>query len=162
MNEFPEAAGPEPGRARWPLWARLLLAGSLALNLLFVGLAMGIWWRVGDHAGHDLAGPRGASALVFALEKSDRRTFWRDLRAVHGAERAARPDPAVLLDMLRADPPDLDALAAAVSAEAGHRHARQAQIQKAWLDRIAAMSAQERARYADRLEQIWKTRRPRH
>jgi len=53
----------------WPL--RLLLLGSLALNLLVIGLAAGAMWRYGGDHGHRPPLPMAAT-LYRALPEADR------------------------------------------------------------------------------------------
>ncbi|MFU1683534.1 hypothetical protein ACM258_14040 [Phaeobacter piscinae] len=54
---------------------------------------------------------------------------------------------------MRASPFDAKALGGMLEAQATRRHNFQRSVQSAWLDQIVAMTAEERAAYADRLEQ---------
>jgi uncharacterized membrane protein len=138
-------------------WLRWLLVGSLALNLLVVGAVAGLgvaWMRgMGPEAGtRDVAWP-----YVAALTREDRRAVGRAIRAEMAAQgftradRRARYDEAVAL--LRAEPFD----AGAFSELLGHQFAASARLQSAGREalagRLGAMTADERAAYADRMEE---------
>lgn len=57
MNASAENSGGTPGNGRGRRWLWPVLTVSLALNLLFVGLMAGSWWRHG--------GPKGGRNQVF-------------------------------------------------------------------------------------------------
>ena len=143
-------------RKRCPLWVRILLAASLALNLAVVGLVAGLMLRgPGPLRG---GGPGLSYALpyIVALDRSDR-------RAVLGAVRkdpdlpdraARRAQFADMLTALRAEPWDRDAVRAVLAQQADGVARVQAVAQEAWLDTIAEMSPQQRADYADTVEAV--------
>ncbi|WP_299691116.1 periplasmic heavy metal sensor [uncultured Tateyamaria sp.] len=143
-------------RKRCPLWVRILLALSLALNLAIVGLVAGLLTRgPGPLRG---GGPGLSYALpyIVALDRTDR-------RAVMGA---VRNDPSLpdrrsrkaqfddMLAALRAEPMDRAAVRAVLASQADGVARVQAVAQEAWLDTIEAMSPQERRNYADTVEAV--------
>ncbi|ROT95869.1 periplasmic heavy metal sensor [Histidinibacterium lentulum] len=134
---------------------RVLLVLSLALNLAVAGVVIGAVVRDGPRGG----GPRidmTLGPLGRALSPEDRRAVVRDLRqsgALGGMDRTARRQALEeTVALLRAEPFEPEALARGFAAqrerggrllEAGHG---------ALVARIAAMTPQERAALADRLE----------
>ena len=139
-----------------PGWVKIVLALSLALNLLVVGIVAGVWWRGAPHDHPRLAGARGGMALIAALDRAERRDIFRELRRSGGLDRSgARLDAAEVLAALRAEPPQIDRLGALIDAQSARGQARQVRMRDALLARIGEMSAEDRRRYADRLEEIW-------
>lgn len=150
-----------PGRS--PLWMRVLLIGSLALNLLVVGMIAGSLLSGGGpgpsrEAARDLEG----SAFVRALGPGDRRALLRDLgreRDTLGENRRLlRQRFERLLAILRAEDLDRAALDAVVAEQREATEARQRLGERLVIRRIVAMSLDERRAYADRLEKS--VRRP--
>ena len=148
---------PEPSRPR--RWMGPALALSLALNLLVAGALAGAWM-----SGHRQDEARrvavdsmiGRTPFVAALDPDDRREVLRQLRrdagplAENRADLRARLD--ALLEALRADSFDR-AQVEALILEQRRIGARRLEIgEAALLDRIAAMSVEERRAYADRLD----------
>lgn len=134
---------------------RVLLVLSLALNLAVAGVVIGAMVTGGPRGGPariDMSlGPLGR-----ALSPQDRRAVVRDLRetgALGGMDRGARRQAlAETVALLRAEPFAPDALARGFTSqrerggrvlEAGH---------EALVAHIAAMTLEERAALADRLE----------
>jgi uncharacterized membrane protein len=133
---------------------RWLLIASLGLNLLVVGVVVG----------HVVSGPPGGRPSVEialgpfarALSPDDRRAILRGLmdRADTGemrrADRAA--DLGRLAAALRAEPFDRDAVAALMAEQRDKVRGLETAVEEAVLDRLATMTAEERAGFADRLE----------
>ncbi len=141
---------PKPRRR----WMPIVLAISLGLNLLIVGLALGTVMRLqrGDHA---KAPPGFGPALYRALSKEDRRAMRSELYALHrdgsndrlrdfrGISRALREvpfDPAVVEGLLQQQAQSTANL--------------QADLQAQWLSRVIDMTDGERQAYADRLQEV--------
>lgn len=169
---------PEPtSAARAPRWMKLLLAASLGVNLMVAGAVVG---RVagGPPAGHDAVldaggdrpGPRGGppagaggiGPLGRALSREDRRALGAALRAERDTLGIGRADMRArqgeMAVVLRADPfvrADMEAL---LSAQRANGEALAATGQRLLLDRLEAMSAPERAAFADRLERAGQRR----
>jgi uncharacterized membrane protein len=147
-----------PGRGGPSRWWRILLAVSLALNLAFVGLALGAGMK---HRREMIRDDDGARELRFgpfseAFEEDDRKALGRAFRRQmpdFRADRAAlREEMAEVLPILRADPFDRAALVAAMDRLGRRATERLAKGQALVVDHIAAMSAAERQAFADRLE----------
>ncbi|QIE45277.1 periplasmic heavy metal sensor [Pseudohalocynthiibacter aestuariivivens] len=135
---------------------RLLLTLSLGLNLLVVGVVAGAAinthkWR--DHGGrHEMMG----GPLTRALSDEDRRAIGRAMRAARPDKSETRAERGAamtaLLSELRRVPFDPVALAAKMEASHAKMRDRVAQGQALLLDRLTAMTDEERAAYADRVE----------
>ncbi|MDF3413135.1 periplasmic heavy metal sensor [Sulfitobacter sp. M57] len=166
MTQTPLPAGRRGRALKWAFGI------SLALNLVFVGIFAGAALRhTGGKRGWDRIGePVRSSGVPFlrALPKEDRRALRQVLK--EGAHdlpsRAARREmQQEMIAVLRADPfeaAEMSRLFAAQTEAAKHVSGK---MQSAWLDRVGAMSAQERAKVADRLEEMLKRRRhkpPKH
>ena len=148
---------PDPTEAPRPKMRtglRIVLFVSLALNLLVAGLVVGAVasGRAGDKARMNLNfGP-----FIRALNEEDRRAIAREVR---GNPEARPPSPlerrrdlVEIVEILRADPFDVDRLDALLTKQrdAGTRVVVAAHA--AFAERLAAASPQERAAFADRLE----------
>ncbi len=155
---------PDTEKRRWP-WLRILLIGSLALNLLVVGLVIGAALRFGgpDRA-HRPPPPMGA-ALYRALPRDERRAFRKAMQeAPFNPSRNRQAQARALADVLRATPFQPTALSEALAGHADERAAWQATVHAVWMDRVREMSDAERAAYADRVEEEmanphWKRRK---
>jgi uncharacterized membrane protein len=148
-----DAAAP----ARTARWLRWLLVASLALNLLVLGAMAGRMLR-GDIGApqaivlRDLSfgpyteamGPADRAALrrAFAERAPPLREIWRTRRAEQEALVAA----------IRAEPFDAARVAELLAAQAERTTERLRTGQTVLVERIAAMSAAERAAFAQRLE----------
>lgn len=142
---------------RVPIWVKVLLGLSLALNLAVVGLVAGFVLRGGPLGGK--APAMGyAMPYVIALPKEDRRAVFgavrddRDLPG-RGARRAAYRD---MVALLSADTLDIDAVQALLARQSGDVDKVQAVAQSAWLEKVAAMSREERQAYAARVQEVVK------
>lgn len=154
----PSPAAPQPRRGRGLRW---LLVASLALNFLFVGLAVGgalRFWR-----SPPAAAPGAELALLWRALPGESRDALRGMDEDrhdrgHGREgrarlhEAMRADVAALRALLVAEPFDRAALEARLTAARDRQAARADRALARMLDRIEAMSASERARMAERLE----------
>jgi uncharacterized membrane protein len=137
-----------------PRWMRWFLVASLALNLLVAGVVLG------DLVG---GGPPGRGRpveltlgpLARALGEEDRRAVLRELRGREGGTPSPRERRAAFADLvaaIRAEPFDADRAAAALAAQAERMAAVEREVQAALMARLAAMSPEARAAFADRLE----------
>lgn len=145
-------------------WKQILLVVSLGLNLAVIGLVVGMMATGGPRNGparYDLTvGP-----LTRAME-GERREAVRDALRDSGVFRPAdrsnmRQDVRAILETLRADDFDPSAFKDAL----GRQRARLQRGQSAVLDAVAAqiadMSLEERAAFADRVEQQMRRDGPR-
>ncbi|MDH3262384.1 MAG: periplasmic heavy metal sensor [Paracoccaceae bacterium] len=154
----PTPARETPVRRGAPLWMRLLLFASLALNLLVVGIVVGA--IASRRAPDSVAPPRDpASALYFrALPGDHRDAFEAGLRRDRerfGIDREAlNAEVAATLQVLRADPFEPAALAERIALQRRGLADRTAAGDRLLVERVAAMTPEEREAYADRLEQI--------
>ncbi len=133
---------------------KIALALSVALNLAVAGLAVGAWLGGGGH--RDM--PRDMSFGPFseALDSSDRRAIRRALLERMGEFRASRAEAraefATLLDSLRADPFDPEAMKTALAAIEA-RNAQRLELGRSLIEtRLIEMSDADRRAFADRLE----------
>lgn len=136
----------------WPL--RLLLLGSLALNLLVIGLAVGAIWRFGGDHGHRPPLPMAAT-LYRALPDADRDYLRQHAHGRLDARQTRRAqDMAELAAALRASPFDAARFAALLEQHEMRRAEGHEVMRAALIDRIAAMDTGARAAYADRIERM--------
>jgi uncharacterized membrane protein len=154
---------PTTNSAKASTGMRILLAISLALNLAVGGYALG---KVLDH-GRD--GSRGmAREMAFgpftdALTDQDRRALARTLfeRApkMRDARQNMMSDIALIVAALNADPFDPSALEAAFAAQKSRAVENMTLAQDAIRDFLVRMSPEDRAKFAERL-QNWTVRGP--
>lgn len=149
-TQTPASASVPPASSRG---VKIALAVSVALNLAVAGLAVGAW--LGDGR-RDM--PRDMSFGPFseALDSSDRRAIRRALLDRMGEFRTARvqsrEDFETLLETLRADPFDADAMKAALAA-IETRNAQRLELGRSLIEtRLIQMSDKDRRAFADRLE----------
>lgn len=142
----------EETKPRMSLWLRLLLFGSLALNLLVVGLVAGAMVRFGK-PGVDRP-PRSVGTMLYReLPREDRRALWRESSRSGGdVKERRRAEGMAVTAALRQVPFDPDALSTVLTAQAAEREQFHRAVQDRWLARVTGMSDAERAGYADRLE----------
>ncbi len=138
---------------RAPVWMRVTLGISLALNLLVAGLAVGAALRFGAADGAR-AYPRVPGGMIYGeLPRKDRQELFRQVRdASRDLWRRRREDALAVSARLRAKPFDAAALQELLSAQSDARRAWQEQVQRAWLRQVTQMSDAERADFADRIE----------
>lgn len=161
---------PPPETATRPRrWTRVVLVLSLAANLAVAGLVLGAW-LTHDRPGHRDGGPRGARDLdrdrvvrelgfgpyASAIPREGRDGLKEAVEAHRGDLRANRDALRnafeATLDTLRADPFDRAAMAAQMAAQRSAIEGSQKIGHEILLDRLEAMSAAERAEFANRLE----------
>jgi uncharacterized membrane protein len=135
---------------------RIALAVSVALNLLVLGLGVGAMWHGPsgrDQMTRDLAfGP-----FSQALNPNERRLLRDGLLQkspqIRMAMQQQRSDMAGLLVALRAQPFDAAALNQALESMRGRMEAQLRLGHQSLSDLLTSMSDQDRAAFADRLEQ---------
>lgn len=144
---------PAPATPRWLRW---LLAASLALNLLVLGLVVGDALRDGRPGGGLRPTEMALGPFARALADEDRRAILSDLRGrpelapLGRGERGAAF--AGILAAVRAEPFDEARLRAAMAEQSERVEAAQRAVQDAVAARLASLPPQERAAFADRLE----------
>lgn len=146
---------PERPAHKVPFWIKLLLGVSLGANLLVIGLAAGAAWRFSNAPSRD--GARGGFAFVSALEREDRRALFAQVgQARRDMARQGREDISAVLDLLRAEELDRALLEARISGFNDRNQGMRSTIQAGLVEQIVAMTPQERAAYAERLERQMK------
>lgn len=153
MNDL----SPSPPRSGLPRGLRWLLIASLALNLLVAGLVVGALAREGGPGARPRPAELSLGPFARALEPEDRRAVLRslgdhrpDLRPLGRQDRAALF--AEVMAALRAEPFDRARAAAALAEQSARVAEVERAVRDALLARLAAMTAAERAAFADRLE----------
>ena len=140
------------GRVRW------LLFGSLAVNLLILGVVIG-WVLSPDGPRRDDRPARSLMGAPFAeaLAPEDRRALSREMRGradrIEGTRDELRARFETLLDALRAEEWDRDAVTAVLDDQRRAAEGRQRLGEELLLDRLDAMTPEARRAYADRLEE---------
>jgi uncharacterized membrane protein len=136
---------------------RIVLFASLALNLVIVGLVVGVVANGGppsraDHRDRDPVMP-----YTRAFDEKQRRNL-RDAYRSSFAPRPGSGKPDLVagyrqaVEVLRADPFDISQLTAVVGRQKAQADRRQKSGQDILTSFLAAMSPEERLAYADRLE----------
>ena len=137
------------------LWLKVLLAVSLAANLAVAGLAIGAFmrWHDGSHPGKR---PPSVGSMIFRdLDRETRTELHRRAEGDHGSYGARRrAEGEAVIAILRGDPFDAGQLARVMEQQADNRRAFQISVQRAWIAQVEAMTADERARYAERMREM--------
>lgn len=156
-NTMPDSPAPRPRR-----WPKLLLAASLTLNVLVLSLVVGAHLREDRDQRRSPAPDRtmlreGGFAPFFDAMPRDARKNMAD--ALRAAGRDAGPDRAALaadfrdfVAVLRVEPFDPAALSGVLAAQHARIEERVAAGRDILVGQIAAMSPDERAAFADALE----------
>ncbi len=146
---------PKP-RRRWLIPALLV---SLAINLLIVGIVVGFAVSPNAPRNTDRVGGPARSIIgepfVRALPKKDRQALIKAIGAERGRLRenraALRARFEALLVALRADPFETEAVSQLLQEQRSVAIRRQRIGEAILIERLAAMSPDERAAYAERL-----------
>ena len=134
-----------PAQQKPRLWVRLVLVGSLAMNLLIIGAAAGLYL---NSASRDGVRPPPGTALFRAMPRADRKALRKELR---GVNRNNREGIRALAAALSGDTVDLIALRAAMDAQARQMQGAQGRVADLWIERVAQMSVEERKAYSARI-----------
>ncbi len=136
-------------------WIPIVLVISLALNLLIAGVVLGSVLRF---KGSERAGPPGfGPALYYALPKSERKALRGELSGLRGeGSHRRKEDFSALSQALRNVPFDPTAVQALLEQQAQATADIQEALHQQWLTQVTGMSDDERADYADRLEEVVK------
>ena len=150
------------GRTGRRRWLGIALLVSLGLNLAVLGIAGGAWLR--GSTGHgpgpdrpamvrDIGFGPWARALTRADHAALRQSFEVERPRMREVWRAARADREALLALLRAEPLDLAAANEVFDPIDTRNRDRLDMGQRMIREHILAMSAPERAAFADRMEE---------
>jgi len=152
MTDAPQTPLSQPKRIV-PIWVKVLLAVSLALNFAIAGFVGGSFMRVQREAREE--GPGAGFAFVRALEREDRRVTLRNMRDVsRAARRESRQEMAQILEIIRADTLDEAALRVLLEDQVARVGQVQMRMSGRVLDLVVAMSPDARKAYADRVEEF--------
>ncbi|MCV6598268.1 MAG: periplasmic heavy metal sensor [Mangrovicoccus sp.] len=157
----PDTDMPEPPRAQRPksrLFWRVLVALSLALNVLVLGAALGLFLSGGPERGERPGAElRAAGRLPTAMmlpqdARQDLRARLRDGPADFAQSRGEERDLLRQIDrVLRADPLDRDALTGLFETRRALRQTRAEAVDQALIETLAAMPQAQREAFADRM-----------
>ena len=137
-------------------WIPILLIVSLALNLLVVGMVVGTAMRFKGTDRVNVA-PGFGSALFFALPRSERKALSGELSSLRGkGSQRRKQDFSTLSQALRVVPFDPAAVQALLGQQVRATVDAQEALHQQWLTHVSGMSDDERAKYADRLEDVVK------
>lgn len=133
---------------------KIALALSLAANLLIVGLAVGVFTQV-QRAAPAMKFNESGGAYTRALTPQDRRSIGREMgerfRTILRDREPARADYERMIEILSAETFDREAAQAVLQSQAQVAQERRALSEELLLDRLAAMTPEERANFAARL-----------
>lgn len=140
---------------RAPRWMKVLLALSLALNLLIIGVIAGAVSRGGSKETARLMRDVSFGPYTMALTREDRREMRRAIRSQDKAfDRAgARENFRNFLVVLQAEELDLDQLERVFDTQIALAQTRQGIGKTVLLNQIAGMSVEERRVFAERLQE---------
>ncbi len=139
-------------------WMRILLVASLAANLLIVGVVAGAMWSGGPKTVKRDPGGRGIVAGPYgrAFSKEDRaeirRSFEERKPWFDETRRKMRGFGQEIATAVRVEPFDGDAIRAILVRQREIQNALQDEGQNLMLERVEAMTPEQRAAFADRLE----------
>ncbi|WP_417249946.1 periplasmic heavy metal sensor [Celeribacter sp.] len=171
-DEGATGAAPAKGGVRW---SRVILAVSLALNLAVVGMVVGTALRHPDRGptprdGGEMTEARdgqgegmrnrdvGFAPFIDAIEGKGRRALALEFMRQMGDRESARERVRVhfeqVVSTLRAEPFDAAAFAELITERQRDLAARQEIGAQLLAEHVAEMSEEDRAAYAERLEQI--------
>lgn len=149
-------------KRRGPVWIKVLLGLSLALNLAIAGVVAGFVLRGGPQ------GVRGANMgyaapYVLALPRELRREVFGKVRSDERLpdRRARRADYRAMIEVLRATPFDASAVQAVLDRQSDTASRVQAAGQAAWLEVVSRFSDAERVAYVAQMEEEMKRKGPR-
>ena len=149
-------------KSKSPVWMRVVLIASLALNLAIVGVVGGAFLR-GPEGREDRSVSPGrefrmlAGSLPQAHQDALRkaaRAEWRDIRTHRETIKKQR---AVLIEALRSDTFDIATFADAMKAQQATWAELGTRGMDMLVDRVRSMTPEERAGFADNLER-WEQR----
>lgn len=156
MSETDKPVNTDSGPGRPGRGLRLALALSVAVNLAVAGLVVGMIWHGGPGGRAMMLRDMGFGPFEGALRPEDRDALRGTLRGRLGEIRAARQemqeDMGVILQALRAEPFDPDALGRAMDAQADHLNERLRFGSEVLRDHLLHLSDEERHHFADRIE----------
>lgn len=168
MEATPDPRSQKPGKTQSDpggapcRWTRRILVLSLALNLLIVGLIGGL--ALGGGPERHRVKTDNTGLFLSALDRRDRRAMLREVRqqgfGPAASRRAARDQFHSLVAALRADGFSPESVQKALDAQSALAEQRRSAGQRAFVARLATMSADERRALADRLETLLEKRRP--
>lgn len=145
---------------------RYLLIGSLAVNFIVAGLVLGA--AVGNKRTGDRPPREGdiLGAYTQALTSQERREIGKNIRDHHRelGEKPMRPREVLtqMLAALQAEPFDPAAVQALIDQQSDIAFERRKIAQSLWLEHVSAMSAEERAAYALRIQEVLSKRKGPH
>lgn len=135
-------------------WLKLLLAGSLALNLAVVGVAAGLYLRFSGGDKHWRRPPDVGAMIFRELDRDTRKMLRQEASGAHGSYVKRRhAEAAVVIAALRADPFDPALLLAELKTQSQARDAFHGKVQEAWVRKLTNLSPQERAAFADKMQE---------
>lgn len=134
---------------------RIVLAVSVALNLLVAGLGIGAAFRGGpnpDQMSRDLGFGPFSEALDMEQRRALRDSLMQKSPQIRGAMQQRRADLAQLLTALRAEPFDAAAMQNALATMRTRLEGQLILGQNALAEVLIAMPTAQRLKFADRLE----------
>jgi len=142
------------GKSGMKLWLKLLLAASLALNLAVIGIAAGAAWRFSGKDRHWQRPPSVGAMIFRELDRDTRKALRQQAGGDHGSYFKRRhAEGEAVIAALRSESFDGSALLTMLRGQADARHAFHTSVQEAWVRQLEAMTPEERAAFADRMEE---------
>ncbi|ASM72851.1 MULTISPECIES: periplasmic heavy metal sensor [Roseobacteraceae] len=145
-------------RARAPRWMRIAFGVSLALNLAVAGMLVGTFARFGGPPSRASSSINYAMPYMRALPRETQRDIFRAMRdqlpAESGGRQARRALYAEMIEALKADPFEPARVQSILELQNTTAVAVQSAAHTAWLDRVSAMSFEDRIAYAGAVSEV--------
>lgn len=132
-------------------WIRIVLGLSLAMNLLVVGLAIGVAIRIDGKKDKAWVPPPIGAVLFKEMPREDRKALHQEVFGAREGRRDRRlQDAQGVYEALKAVPYDPEPIRVVLEAQSDDMRRFQTSLREAWLERLSKMSDAERAVYAER------------
>lgn len=155
MSSKNENTPDQPIKAK--TWLRITLFVSLTLNILVVGIVVGMFWHGPPEHHVRQSSDRLTNTYLRALTNAEKRNLHEAMRAqmpMMMRHQHARSDFRGVLEALRAEPFDANRLSELIDAQLSRGQHAQELGRELLITQITQMSEVERSAYADRIENM--------
>ncbi|OIQ46214.1 MAG: hypothetical protein BM558_00085 [Roseobacter sp. MedPE-SW] len=141
-----------PGSGMRP-WLKGVLALSLALNLIVVGIGAGAAWRF-HGSGHKMEGPPMLSRFIFKDMggREVHRLVLKQAGETGNVRNRRRAEMEQIIALIRAKELDVTAVRSIVEAHIVENNGLMRTVAEAWEQRLEGLSLKERSELADRMQ----------
>lgn len=134
-------------------WLKVVLALSLAFNLIVVGIGAGAAWRF-HGSGHKMEGPPMLSRFIFKDMggREVHRLVLKQAGETGNVRNRRRVEMEQTIALIRAETLDVTAVRAIVEAHIVENNDLMRTVAEAWQQRLEGLSLRERSKLADRMQ----------